>query len=79
MSVLQEVDHINNTVVLIFQYFQCLRLMYFEVVCELVSLGTQVQPQMILEPDYLPDYLPFLMTMVLLKVQSIELVRLHAF
>ena len=54
---LQEVDHVNNTVVLIFQYFQCLRLIYFEVICELVSLGTQVQPQIILEPDYLPDYL----------------------
>ena len=57
MSVLQEVDHINNTVVLILQYFQCLRLMYFEVVCEQVSLGTKVQPQIILKPDYLPDYL----------------------
>ena len=31
--------------------------MYAEVACVLVSLGTQVQPQVILNPDYLPDYL----------------------
>ena len=29
--------------------------MYSEVVWVLVSLGTQVQPKIILEPDYLPD------------------------
>ena len=27
-----------------------------EVAWLLVSLGTQVQPQIILDPDYLPDY-----------------------
>ena len=31
--------------------------MYSEVAWVLVSSGTQVQPQIILEPDYLPDYL----------------------
>ena len=36
---------------------QCLHLMYAEVAWVLVSLGTQVQPQVILDPDYLPDYL----------------------
>ena len=32
--------------------------MYAKVVWVLVSSGTQVQPQVILDPDYLPDYLP---------------------
>ena len=31
--------------------------MYAEVARVLVSSGTQVQPQTILDPDYLPDYL----------------------
>ena len=31
-------------------------LMYAEVAWVLVSSGTQVQPQIILDPDYLPDY-----------------------
>ena len=31
--------------------------MYAEVAWVLVSLGTQVQPQVILDPNYLPDYL----------------------
>ena len=31
--------------------------MYSEVAWELVSSGTQVQPQIILEPGNLPDYL----------------------
>ena len=31
--------------------------MYAEVALVLVSSGTQVQPQIILDPDYLPDYL----------------------
>ena len=57
MSGLQEVGHINYTVVLIFWYFQCLDFMYSEVTWVLVSSGTQVQPQIILTPDYLPDYL----------------------
>ena len=39
--------------------------MYAEVAWVLASSGTQVQPQIILDPDYLPDYLPFLMTMFL--------------
>ena len=35
--------------------------MYTEIPWVLVSSGTQVQPQIILDPDYLLDY-PFLMT-----------------
>ena len=31
--------------------------MYAEAAWILVSSGTHVQPQMILDPDYLPDYL----------------------
>ena len=31
--------------------------MYAEVAWVLVSSGTQVQPEIILDPDYLPDYL----------------------
>ena len=31
--------------------------MYAEVAWVLVSSGTQVQPQIMLNPDYLPDYL----------------------
>ena len=52
--------HIKNTVVLTIVtlwHIQCLHLMYAEVAWVLVSSGTQVQPQVILDPDYLPDYL----------------------
>ena len=54
---LQEAGHIKNTVVLIFRHIQCLHLMYSEVAWILVSSGTQAQPQIILNPDYFPDYL----------------------
>ena len=54
---LQEADHIKNTVVLILQHMQFLHLMNSEVAWVLVSSGIQVQLQMILNPDYLPDYL----------------------
>ena len=50
----------KNIVVLIiltFRYIYCLHLMYAEVAWVLVSSGTQVQPQILLDPDYLPDYL----------------------
>ena len=57
MSVLQEAGHINNTVVLIFRRIQCSHMMNSEVAWVLVSLGTQVQPQIILDPDFLADYL----------------------
>ena len=43
--------------ILTFRHIQCLHLMYAEVAWILVSSGTLVQPQMILDPDYLPDYL----------------------
>ena len=55
MSVLQEASHIKNTNVLIFQYIQCLHLMFVE--AALVSSRTQVQSQIILDTDYLSDYL----------------------
>ena len=58
---LQEAGHVcNNTVVftiLIFQHIQCLHLMYAEVAWVLVFSGTQVQSQIIPDPDYLPDCL----------------------
>ena len=59
MSVLREAGHIaeNNTVVLTIltlRHKQCLHLMYAEEVQ--VSSGTQVQPQIISDLDYLPDY-----------------------
>ena len=53
-------SHVKNTVdltILTFRHIQCLHLMYAEVAWVLVSSGTQVQPQIILDPDYLPDYL----------------------
>ena len=40
-----------------FRHIQCLHLMYAEVAWVLVSSGTQVKPQVILDPDYFPDYL----------------------
>ena len=54
---LQEAGQIKNTVVLILWHIQCLHLTDSEVARVPVSLGTQVQPQVILDPDYLVDYL----------------------
>ena len=56
---LQEAGHIKNTNVLTFQHIQCLHLIYAEVAWVLVSLGIQVQLQIILDLDYPPDYLSF--------------------
>ena len=53
---LQEADHIKNTLVLIYRHIQCLHLMNYEVACVLLSTGTRIQPQIILDPDYLPDH-----------------------
>ena len=53
---LQEVVYIKNIVALISRHSQCLHLMYSVVVWVLVSSGTQVQLQIILDPDYPPDY-----------------------
>ena len=47
----------KNIVVLIFWHSQCLLLINSEVAWALVSTGTQVQRQIILDPDYLPNYL----------------------
>ena len=54
---LQKADHIKNTVVSVFQHIQCLLMMNSEIAWVLVSSGTQVQRQIILDLDYLPDYL----------------------
>ena len=57
---MQRITNIKNTVVLtilIFWHIQCLHLMYAEVAWVLVSPGTQVHLQVILNPDYLPDHL----------------------
>ena len=70
ISGLQEVGHINNTVVSIIRYFQCLHLMYSEVACVLVSSETQVQPRLILKPGYLPHYLSFLVTLLLVTIRE---------
>ena len=64
ISGLQEVGHINETVALIFWYFQCFHLMYSEVGWVLVFSRTQVQPQIILEPATFQTIFPFHMTMV---------------
>ena len=53
----QEPDHIKNTIILVFRHIQRLHLMYSEIGWVLVSSKTQVQPQIILDPDYLADYL----------------------
>ena len=53
-------SHVNNTVVLTiltFQHIQCLHLMYPEIAWVLVPSGIQVQPQILPDPRYLPDYL----------------------
>ena len=57
ISVFPDAGHIKNTVLLIFRHIQCLDLMNSEVPWVLVSSGTRVQPQIILGPGYLPDYL----------------------
>ena len=51
---LQEVDQIKNTVVLIFQNVQYFHLMSSGVAWVLISSGTQVHSQVILDPDCLP-------------------------
>ena len=54
---LQEAGHIKNTVVFISRQIQCSHLLNSEVACVLASLGIKVQPQIILDPDYLPGCL----------------------
>ena len=43
--------------ILTFRHIKYLHLMYAEVAWVLVSSGTQVKPQIIVNPDYFPDYL----------------------
>ena len=54
---LQGAGHTKNTIILIFLHIQCLHLMHFEIAWVLVSSGTQIQLQIILDSDYFPDYL----------------------
>ena len=46
-----------------FRHIQCLHLIYDEVAWVLISSGTQVPPQIVLNPVYFSIF-PFLMTMV---------------
>ena len=65
---------LNNTVVLTiltFQHIQYLHLMYAEVAWVIVSSRTQVQPQIIPDPDYLPDYL-FVSYMTMTQLRSLN-------
>ena len=60
MSTPKSWSHVNNTVILtilIFRQNQCLHLMYAKIAWVLVSSVTQVQSQVILDIDYLPDYI----------------------
>ena len=61
--------------ILTFRHIQCLHLMYAEVAWVLVSSGNQVQPQIILDPDYFKDYLSvsydYALMQVLLEWQEI--------
>ena len=52
-------SHVNTVdlTILTFWHIQCLRLMYAEVAWVLLSSETQVQLEVILDPDYLPDCL----------------------
>ena len=69
---LQEAGHIKNAVVLILRHIQSLHLMNSEVAWVLVSSGRQVQSQITLDPDYIPDYLPVSYNYDQLKKASIE-------
>ena len=60
MSAPKSWSHIKNTAVLTivtFRHIRCLHQMYAEVAWVLVFSGTQVQSQVILDPNYLPHYL----------------------
>ena len=46
--------------------------MHSEVAWVLVFSGAQVQPQMLLDPDYVPDYIPFLVTMKKLIIKTLK-------
>ena len=56
---LQEVGHTKNKVVLIFRHIQCLHLINCKEAWVLASSGTQIQLQIILDLDYLPDCLSY--------------------
>ena len=53
----READRIKNIIVLMFPRIKCFYFMYSETASVPASSGTQVQPQVIPDPDYIPDYL----------------------
>ena len=52
----KKVIMVKKKVDLIFRHIQCWYLINSEVAWVLVSLGTQVHTEMIIDPDYLPEY-----------------------
>ena len=54
---LQEAGHIKNIVVLLVLHLHCLYVMFSEVAWVLVPSKTQVHPRIILDLDYISDYL----------------------
>ena len=61
---IQEADHIKNTVALIFRHSHCLHLMNSEAAWVLVYSGAQVQPQIIQIQTTFQTIFPFLVTMI---------------
>ena len=51
--------------------------MYAEVAWVLVSSGTQNQPQIILDPDYLPDYLSVSYAYDIMNVQYTYIIIIY--
>ena len=72
---LQEVGQIDNTVLLIFWYSQYLDVMYSEVARVQVSLGTQVQPQIKIKPDYLQAIFLFLKALIIILKHCPSIVK----
>ena len=72
---LQEVGQIDNTVFSIFSYSQYLDTMYSEVARVQVSLGTQVQPQIKIQPDYLQAIFLFLMALIIILKHCPSIVK----
>ena len=56
---LKQAGHIKNTVILMFRHVQCLHLTNSEVAWVPASNNNN--------PDYFPDYLPFLMSKLILR------------
>ena len=70
---LQEAGDIKNRVVLILRHIQYLHLTNSEVAWALVSSGTQIQAQIILDSDHLQTIFLFLMIMVIITFLHFKL------